>query len=215
MSASNTDSLVEVLKEIRDELRAVRAQLGSPAARMTTSGIRTEVVDRAARWRTAALAGGGLAVALLAIVLGVVLRERPAPAIVAVAPPVSATPAAKPATPTAMPPALAPAAQAPVALAAAAAAPATRSPQPLAVKPPAGTKPPPGTPPAARAPAAVPAIASVPVPVKKRVKPDVAGKAPSEVTPDEDEAIAFSPSPRRARAHRMSYGPVESEPAKL
>ena len=210
MSASNTDSLLEVLKEIRDELRAVRAQLGGPAARMTTSGIRTEVVDRGARWRNAALAGGGLA--LLAIVLGVAMRERPAPAIVAVAPQASATPAAKPA---ALPIAMPPAAQAPVALAAPAAVPATRLPQPLAVKPTAGARPPAGTKQAARAPAAAPAIASVPVPVKKRLKPDVAAKPPSEVTSDEDEAIAFSPPPRRARVHRMSYGPVESEPAKL
>ena len=59
------------------------------------------------------------------------------------------------------------------------------------------------------------AIASVPVPAKKRVKPDVAAKPPSEVASDEDEAIAFSSPPRRVRAHRMSYGPVESEPAKL
>jgi hypothetical protein len=207
MSASNTDSLVEVLKEIRDELRAVRAQLGSPPARMTTSGIRTEVIDRAARWRNAALAGGGLA--LLAIVLGVALRERPALPIVAVAPQVSATPAAQPATVTAPPSAVAPTAPAPVALAAPAAVPATRPSQPLAVKPTSGTKP------SAHAPAAAPAIASVPLPAKKRVRPDLAAKPPSEVAPDEDEAIAFSPSPRRARAHRMSYGPVESEPAKL
>jgi hypothetical protein len=198
----NIDSLVEVLKEIRDELRAVRTELGGRTARMT-SGIRTEVVDRAARWRNAALAGGGLA--LLAIVLGVAMRERPAPAIVAFAPQVSATPVASSATP----PAVAPAAQAPVALAARAAVPPEKSPQPLVVKPTAVTKQ------AARSPAATPAIASVPVPVKKRVKPDVAARPPSEVASDEDETIAFSPPPRRVRAHRMSYGPVESEPAKL
>ena len=207
MSASNTDSLVEVLKEIRDELRALRTQLGNRTARLTTSGIRTEVVDRAARWRNAALAGGGLA--LLAIVLGVALHERPAPAIVAVAPQVSTTPATQPAMVTTTPSAVVPTAPAPVALAAPAAVPATKSPQPLAAKPMGGTKP------AARAPAVAPAIASVPVPAKKRVRPDVAAKPPSEVTSDEDDAIAFSSPPRRVRAHRMSYGPVESEPAKL
>jgi hypothetical protein len=203
----NVDSLVEVLKEIRDELRAVRTELGSRTARMT-SGIRTEVVDRAARWRNAALAGGGLA--LLAIVLGVAMRERSAPAIVAVAPQGSATPVGTSATLTAMPPAAATAGEAPVALAAPATLPTEKSPPPLAVKPTAATKQ------AARWPAATPAaIASVPVPLKNRVKPDVAARPPSEVAADEDEALAFSPPPRRVRAHRISYGPVESEPAKL
>jgi hypothetical protein len=197
-SEPNTDSLVAVLKEIRDELRAVRTELGSRTARMTPSGIRTEVVDRAARWRHAALAGGGLA--LLAIVLGIAMRERPAPAIVAVAP---QAPAMTP------PPAVAPAAQAPVAPPAPAALPATRSTQPLVVKPTAVTKQ------AVRSRAAAPAIASVPVPTQKRVKPDVAAKPPSEVTSDEDDAIAFPPPSRRVHLHRMSYGPVESEPAKL
>ena len=58
------------------------------------------------------------------------------------------------------------------------------------------------------------AIASVPAPAKKRVKPDVAAKPPAEVASDEDEALAFPP-PKRVRVHRLSYGPVESEPAKL
>jgi hypothetical protein len=64
-------------------------------------------------------------------------------------------------------------------------------------------------------PAGAPAIAGVPVPAKKRVKPESAAKLPSEIASDEDEAIAFSPPARRVRVHRMSYGPVESEPAKL
>ena len=58
-------------------------------------------------------------------------------------------------------------------------------------------------------------IASVPAPGKKRVKPDVAAKPPAEVASDEDETLAFPPPPRRVRVHRLSYGPVESEPAKL
>jgi hypothetical protein len=201
-SEPNADNLVEVLKEIRDELRAVRTELGGRTGRMSSSGIRTAVVDRAARWRNAALAIGGLA--LLAIVFGVATRERSAPAIVAVAPQLSATPVVRPAMATAMPPAT----QAPVAVAPPAAVPATKSPQPLAVKP--------TTKPALRAPATAPGLASVPAPTKKRLKPDVAAKPPSEVESDEDEAIAFSsPPPRRVRAHRMSYGPVDSEPAKL
>ncbi len=58
-------------------------------------------------------------------------------------------------------------------------------------------------------------LASVPAPAKKRVKPDVAAKPPAEVASDEDETLAFPPPPRRVRVHRLSYGPVESEPAKL
>lgn len=40
------DSLIEVLKEIRDEIRALRTELGDRGARMAASGIRTEVVER-------------------------------------------------------------------------------------------------------------------------------------------------------------------------
>jgi hypothetical protein len=50
---------------------------------------------------------------------------------------------------------------------------------------------------------------------KRHVKPPVALKLPAEVASDEDEAMAFSPPPRRVRVHKMSYGPVDSEPAKL
>jgi hypothetical protein len=207
-SKSDRDSLVEVLKEIRDELRAVRTELGARPARMTTPGVRTEVVDRGLRWRNPVLAGGGLAA--LAIVLGLAMRDRAAPPIVAVAPPISATPAAPLATTMAMPMrALAPPAQAPVVMAAPAAVPvAESSAKPLAAPTPATKQ-------AVRSPAGAPTIESVPVPTRKRVKPDVAAMPPSEVTPDEDEAIAFSPPPRRVRVHRMSYGPVDWEPAKL
>lgn len=207
-SESNRDSLVEVLKEIRDELRALRTELGTRPARMTTPGVRTEVVDRDRRWRNPVLAGGGLAV--LAIVLGLAMRDRAAPAIVAVARPISATPAATLATPTAMATrALAPPAQAAVVMAAPPAVPvAESSAKPLAAPTPATKQ-------AARLPAGAPTIRSVPVPTRKRVKPDVAAMPPSEVTSDEDEPIAFSPAPRRVRVHRISYGPVDWEPAKL
>jgi len=62
------DSLIEVLKEIRDEIRALRTELGDRGARMAASGIRTEVVERGARWRIAATAGAG-AMALVALLL--------------------------------------------------------------------------------------------------------------------------------------------------
>jgi hypothetical protein len=202
----NSDRLVEVLKEIRDELRALRSEVGG---RMTTSGIRTEVVERGARWRNAALAGGGLA-AVLALVLGLAMRDRPAPATFEAASSVAtaSTPAAArmPAPPVM-------AAPAPVVAAAPMAGPlpvarGTLAKPTVAVSTPA-TRPP------ARLPAGAPAIAGVPVPTKTRVKSDVAAKLPSEVASDEDEPIAFSPPARRVRVHRMSYGPVESEPAKL
>ena len=205
---AESDALVEVLKEIRDELRAVRTELGARDARMATDSIRTEVVERGGRWRSAALAAGG--VAGLALVLGFVMtRDRPtsesAKPTVAVTAPVSATPAAP--TPAVMP------AQAPVVATAPVAAhgvgPVAKSP---AV---AGT---PATKPAARLAAGAPApatIAAVPAPTKKRVKPDVAAEPPAEVASEDDETMAFSPPPRRARVHRLSYGPVGSEPAKL
>ena len=207
---ANSDRLVEALKEIRDELRALRGELGG---RMTTSGIRTEVVDRGARWRNAALAGGGLAV--LALVLGLAVRDRPAPATFEAAPPIATAPA--PATPTA--PARMPAPPVMPASAAVVAAAPVAVPLPVAksgtpARPPAAA-PTPATRQPARLPGGGPAIAGVPVPTKKRVKPDVAAKLPSEVASDADEAIAFSPPARRVRVHRMSYGPVESEPAKL
>jgi hypothetical protein len=205
MAMAESDQLVEVLKEIRDELRAVRTELAGRGAQMTTSGIRTEVVARQGRWRSAALAVGG--VAGLALVLGLVMRDRPVRTPVAVAPPISAMPAMP--IPAAMPP------QAPVVGAAPVAAhvavSATTPARPPAVAPTLATKP------AGRLPADAPAtaIASAPVPSKKRVKPDVAAKPPAEVASDEDEPIAFAPPPRRVRVHRLSYGPVGSEPAKL
>ncbi|HVV50409.1 MAG TPA: hypothetical protein VHO06_12160, partial [Polyangia bacterium] len=47
-----------------------------------------------------------------------------------------------------------------------------------------------------------------------RTKPVAPAPAPS-AGDDGDDAMAFSPPRRRVRAHKMSYGPVESEPAKL
>lgn len=210
---ASSDRLVEVLKEIRDELRALRSDVGG---QMSRSGIRTEVVDRGARWRNAALAGGGLAV--LAIVLGLAMRDRP-PASLEAAPLIATAPATAPATAAAVPPARMPAppvvpAPAPVVAAAPVAAPLPLAKSGTPAKPPGGA-PTPATRQPARLPAGAPAIAGVPVPAKKRVKPESAAKLPSEIASDEDEAIAFSPPARRVRVHRMSYGPVESEPAKL
>src|SRR4051794_4499387 len=92
------ERLVGGLTEIRDELHALRADLGARRAPTTSSGIRTRVIDRSASWRTAALAAG--AVAGLALVIGVVMRDRRAPAT-AVATPVAALPASP--TPAVMP----------------------------------------------------------------------------------------------------------------
>jgi hypothetical protein len=202
-----SNELVEVLKEIRDELRAVRTELGARGPRMTTSGVRTQRVARERRWRITALAAGG--VAALALVLGLVTRDRPAPAPVAVASQVPPTPAK-----ALMPAGAVIPAPAPVALT----APVPPVAVPPAAKLPAAT--PPATRPAARGPAgmlapAAIARAAVPAPAKKHVKPDVAAKSPAEVASDEDETLAFPPPPRRVRVHRLSYGPVESEPAKL
>jgi len=205
---AESDQLVEVLKEIRDELRAVRIELDARGSRMTTSGVRTERVARQRhhdRWRSAALAAGG--VAGLALVIGLVMRDRSAP--VAVSPQFSSTSSANlamPAIPTsaAIPP------RAPAIPAAPVAAHATIP----AVKPPAVAS----TPvPRQRLPAAAPAtaLASIPAPAKGRVKSEVAAKSPAEVASDEDETLAFRPPPKRVRVHRLSYGPVESEPAKL
>lgn len=206
--SASAERLVEVLKEIRDELRAVRTELSSRDSGLATSGI---LVDRGARWRNAALAAGGMAG--LALVLGLVMmRDRPAPEAArptfAAAPPRSAMPTAKPATPM---PAVTPA-QAPVVVAAPVAARAT---VPAATS--ASVTRPALTPAkqAAGSPVDSPAFASVPVPTKKRVKSNVAAKAPAEVASEDDETMAFSPPPRRVRVHRLSYGPVESEPAKL
>lgn len=188
---AEADQLVELLKEIRDELRAVRTELGTRGSRMTMSGVRTAVLARQGRWRSAALAAGG--VVGLALVIGLVMRDRPAPSPLAVAPsaPIPAQAPVIPAAPVAEHAAI------PVA------------------KPPA---PAPAARQAARLPAGAPApatLASAPAPAKKRVRPDVAAMSPGEVASDEDEPLAFSPPPRRVRVHRLSYGPVESEPAKL
>jgi hypothetical protein len=199
----NADRLVEVLKEIRDELRAVRVDLGARGdGRMTSDGIRTQVIDRSASWRAAALAAG--AVAGLALVIGVVMRDRRAPATATtVATPVAAMPALP--APAVMP------APAPVVFAAPVAvheaAPATTPPRSPVLTP--------ASRPAAHEPAEAPAIASLPVLPKQRVKPNLGAKPAAEVASDDDATMAFPRPPRRARVHRLSYGPVGSEPAKL
>ena len=209
---AESDQLVEVLKEIRDELRAVRIELGARGSRMTTSGVRTERVARQRHWRSAALAAGG-GVAGLALVLGLAMRDRPAPTPFAAVAQLSATPPANPVM-LATPAGTAAPAQAPVVPGAAVAAHAAN---PLA-KPPA-VAPTPATRQAARLPAGAPTpattLAAIPVSAKKRVKQEAAAKSPAEVGSDEDETLAFPPPPRRVRVHRLSYGPVESEPAKL
>ncbi len=216
---AESDQLVEVLKEIRDELRAVRIELGARGSRMTTSGVRTERVARQRhhdRWRNAALAGGG--VAGLALLLLLVTRDRPAPAPV----PATAAVASQSAPPPAASPARVPSGPGSAAILAPApvvqASPVVARGAGPAAKPPA-VAPTPATRQAARLPsgAAAPAttLAAIPASGKKRVKPEAA-KSPAELGSDEDEALAFPPPPpRRVRVHRLSYGPVESEPAKL
>jgi hypothetical protein len=204
MVMAESDQLVEVLKEIRDELRAVRTELADRGPRMTTSGVRTAVVGREGRRRTAALAGGG--VACLALVIALAMRDRPAPSPVAVAPQDSAAKPAMP--PSAVIPSQAQAIPA-APMAAHAAMPVAKSP---AAAPATATRQAAHLPTGVSAPAS---LASVPAPAKKRVRPDVAAKPPAEVASDEDETLAFPPPPRRVRVHRLSYGPVESEPAKL
>src|SRR6185312_7736211 len=63
--------------------------------------------------------------------------------------------------------------------------------------------------------AVVPAEAPATAAPQKRAKPAAAKPAAETVPGDDDETMAFSPRPRRVRVHKMSYGPVESEPAKL
>ena len=207
----NAERLVEVLKEIRDELRAVRIELGAGGARMP-SGIRTKLVNRGGHGRASTLAAAG--VVGLALVIGLAVRERPAPqpATVAVAPQISAPPAAKSETPSSIPgtptlPSAASPAQAPVA--AHVAAPLAKS--PVAV-PALATKQVQRFPAGAPAPTA---LAAVPAVAKKRLTSDVAARPPVEATSDDDETMAFPQSPKRVRVHRLSYGPVGSEPAKL
>jgi hypothetical protein len=64
--------------------------------------------------------------------------------------------------------------------------------------------------------ATAPAAQATSAAPRKRVNPAATTK-PAVAMPAEgdDETIAFSPPPRRVRVHKMSYGPVESEPAKL
>ncbi len=200
---AESDSLIEVLKEIRDEIRAVRSELGdrgTPAA----SGIRTAVVERGARWRIGATAGIG-AVALVALVLALRAGGPTSPAVVAAAPQIApATMTASTAMTTTPVPSAMPA-PAPTAMPAPV---ATKMVSP-APKPAAARQP------APPAPVATPAVAVVP---KRHAKPAVALKLPAAVASDGDgdEAIAFSaPPPRRVRVHKMSYGPIDSEPAKL
>ncbi len=193
--AENAERLVEVLKEIRDELRAVRLELGARGAAIP-NGIRTRLVNRGARWRGPALAAAG--VAGLTLVLGVALRDRaaPQPAAVAVAPPPMPAHVVSPAQPPAvLPPSVDPHAAGLVANAPAAAP----APAPKRVE---------------RLPAGAPAVAAVPAPAKKRPRPDVAARPPVEAVSD-DQTMAFPPPPRRVRVHRLSYESVGSEPAKL
>jgi hypothetical protein len=201
MAMAESDQLVEVLKEIRDELRAVRTELAARGGRLTASGIRTEVVAREGRWRSAALAAVG--VAGLALGLGLAMRGRPAPASrsVAVAPPAGAVIRAQAPVVSADPEA------------AQASAPVGKLP---ARAPPSATTQAGGLPAGAPAPAApATTFASVPVAAKRRVKPDAAANPLAAVASDEDETISFPPPARRGRVHRLSYRPVEWEPAKL
>jgi hypothetical protein len=201
--SENSERLIEVLREIRDELRALRIELGARGGRMP-SGIRAGLVNRGGRWRGPALAAAG--VAGLALVLGLALRDRPASpaATVAVAPQMSPTPA-KSSPPALIPaPAVSPA-QAPLVMP----APVTAHPAlPFAKTPAAAPAP------ATKSPAGAPTMAA-PALAKERLKLDGASRAPVEAVSDDDETLAFPPPPRRVRVHRLSYGPVGSEPAKL
>ncbi len=188
---ADADNGIEVLKEIRDELRGVRSELAElRGARLSTSGVRTQVVDRAARWRIGALASTG-ALAVVALVLA--LRGGPAAESVAM------TPA----------PTLAPAAVAASAPKAAPPAPVAPAPQP--VQPVVATTTKPAAKPAPRLLASAPPAAPAP---KKRIKVEVAPEAAPAMTADDGDTIPFPP-PHRVRVHKMSYGPVETEPAKL
>jgi hypothetical protein len=192
MTMSESDGTVEVLKEIRDEIRNVRTEL-LDQMRSARTGVRTEVVERGARWRLVAMAGTG-AVALVALVLS--LRSGGQPPTVVAAPPAmaSASPAsaAAPApTPVETP------AQAPSSPSVAAARPAVPKPAP-------------------RVASVAPVAPAAPVVPKKRVKPEAPAKAVAAAPGDDDETMAFSPpAPRRVRVHKMSYDSPGFEPAKL
>ena len=190
----DADSRTEVLKEIRDELRGVRSELEQlRGTRLAGPGMRTELVDRAARWRIASMASTG-ALALVALVLA--LRPGPRSASVVAPAPVAAPPAVVTAPAAPVPP------RAPSALVALPPAPIT--------PPAAATKP--ASKPAPRVLASASAAAPAAQPAKKRVRTEPP-EAPVATT-DEADPIPFPP-PRHVRVHRMSYGPVESEPAKL
>jgi len=185
----DVDSRTEVLKEIRDELRGLRNELEQlRGPRLAGSGVRTERVERNARWRIAAMASTG-ALAVVALVLALRPGPRSAPAAAppsVVAPPQIATAPAAPLPPRA--------ASAPLA------------PPPAPVKPPTVAAKP-AVRPAPRALATAPAAPPVP----KRVRPE---PPPPSVASTDEDPIPFPP-PRHVRVHKMSYGPVESEPAKL
>jgi hypothetical protein len=188
---AESDGTVEVLREIRDEIRNVRTEL-LQQIRSARTGVRTERFDRASRWRLAAMAGTG-AVAFVALVLSLRAGRQPATVLMA-APVVAAAPAAAPVPALAVTPA-------PVAL-----------PTAVAAKP-AATKGVPQSVSGSAVAASVPASATAAA--KKRVKPSTAKPALETAAGDDDATMAFSPPPRRVRVHKMSYGPVESEPAKL
>jgi len=196
--ATETDGAVEVLKEIRDELRNVRTELAAEM-RSARAGVRTERVDRAGRWRMAGMASTG-AMAFVALVLALRAGRQPsavvmpAPVMVAAAPAPSVAPA-----PAVTP---APFLAAPV-LAAVRPAAKLAAAKPVSAKPVSSF--------AAVVPAEAPATAAP----QKRAKPAAAKPAAETAPGDDDETMAFSPRPRRVRVHKMSYGPVESEPAKL
>jgi hypothetical protein len=181
-----SDNRTEVLKEIRDEIRGVRSELAELRdARLAAPGVRTEVVDRASRWRITAMAStGALAVVALVLALRAGPRSVPAPPAVAAPSPLAMTPAPAAAVPSRTPAALPPA---PVVARAVASKPAAKS---------------------------GPRLTSAPAapPVKKRTQVEPLEAAVA--APDDGDTIPFPP-PRRVRVHKMSYGPVESEPAKL
>jgi hypothetical protein len=188
---ADADSRIEVLKEIRDEIRGVRGELEQlRGTRLATSGVRTELIDRAARWRIATMASAG-ALAVVALVLA--LRAGPRSVTVAPSPPpvMMPAPSVAAAAPSAPAPAVVPVAPAPpVAQPAVATKPAMRPLPRLLASAPASPAP------------------------RKRGKPEVASETAEPATSDEGETIPFPPA-RRVRVHRMSYGPVDSEPAKL
>jgi hypothetical protein len=192
---ADTDNRIEVLKEIRDEIRGVRSELAElRGARLVTSGVRTAVVDRGARWRIGALASAG---ALAVVALALALRGGPASPPVATSPSATATLA-----PALAPPALA------------TSAPRVALPAPVVpaqpVQPVVATTTKPAAKPAPRLLASAPAAAAP----KRRVKPEAAPEEAPAATADDGDTIPFPP-PHRVRVHKMSYGPVESEPAKL